>query len=72
MSSKAPDGAGGGPARRDIDLIVMGTHGRGGVEHMLMGSVAERVVRLASCPVLTVRDNGAVRTATAETASAVA
>jgi nucleotide-binding universal stress UspA family protein len=56
----------------DIDLIVMGTHGRDGVEHMLMGSVAERVVRSAACPVLTVRDHGAVRTATAETASAVA
>ena len=56
----------------DIDLIVMGTHGRGGVEQLLMGSVAERVVRLASCPVLTVRDNGAVRAVRAETASAVA
>jgi nucleotide-binding universal stress UspA family protein len=39
----------------DMDLIVMGTHGRGMLAHMLMGSVAERVVRLASCPVLTVR-----------------
>jgi nucleotide-binding universal stress UspA family protein len=38
-----------------IDLIVMGTHGRGGLAHMLMGSVAEKVVRLAPCPVLTVR-----------------
>ena len=37
-----------------IDLIVTGTHGRGVVEHFLMGSVAERVVRIASCPVLTV------------------
>jgi universal stress protein A len=35
------------------DLIVMGTHGRGGVAHLLMGSVAERVVRTARCPVLT-------------------
>jgi universal stress protein A len=35
------------------DLIVMGTHGRGGVAHLLMGSVAERVVRTAGCPVLT-------------------
>ena len=41
---------------RDIDLIVMGTHGRGGMAHLLMGSVAERVVRTASCPVLTVRE----------------
>ena len=39
----------------DVDLIVMGTHGRGPVAHMLMGSVAERVVRLAGCPVLVVR-----------------
>jgi nucleotide-binding universal stress UspA family protein len=39
----------------DIDLIVMGTHGRGGFGHLLMGSVAEKVVRLAPCPVLTVR-----------------
>ena len=38
-----------------IDLIVMGTHGRGGLAHALMGSVAERVVRDAPCPVLTVR-----------------
>jgi nucleotide-binding universal stress UspA family protein len=37
------------------DLIVMGTHGRTGVQHLVMGSVAERVVRLAPCPVLTVR-----------------
>jgi len=38
-----------------IDLIVMGTHGRGGWSHLLMGSVAEKVVRMAPCPVLTVR-----------------
>ena len=38
-----------------IDLIVMGTHGRRGFDHLLMGSVAERVVRTAPCPVLTVR-----------------
>lgn len=40
---------------QDIDLIVMGTHGRGFVGHALMGSVAEKVVRTAPCPVLTVR-----------------
>jgi nucleotide-binding universal stress UspA family protein len=41
--------------RERIDLIITGTHGRGGVAHLLMGSVAERVVRTAPCPVLTVR-----------------
>src|SRR3954452_12882694 len=40
----------------DVDLIIMGTHGRGGLMHLLMGSVAEKVVRKAPCPVLTVRD----------------
>jgi universal stress protein A len=38
------------------DLIVIGTHGRGGVDRALLGSVADRVVRLAPCPVLTVRE----------------
>ena len=40
---------------RGADLLVMGTHGRTGLEHALMGSIAERVVRRAHCPVLTVR-----------------
>ncbi len=39
----------------DVDLVVMGTHGRVDREHMLTGSVAEGVVRSAACPVLTVR-----------------
>ena len=39
----------------NIDLIVMGTHGRGAMAHLFMGSVAERVIRTAPCPVLTVR-----------------
>jgi nucleotide-binding universal stress UspA family protein len=43
-------------ADHDIALIVMGTHGRRGVAHLLLGSVAEHVVRTAPCPVLTVRD----------------
>jgi nucleotide-binding universal stress UspA family protein len=38
-----------------IDLIVIGTHGRRGLSHLVMGSVAEKVVRMAPCPVLTVR-----------------
>jgi nucleotide-binding universal stress UspA family protein len=39
----------------DIDLIIMGTHGHTGLVHVLLGSVAEKVVRKAPCPVLTVR-----------------
>ncbi len=42
----------------DIDMIVMATHGRGLAAHLLMGSVAEKVVRKATCPVLTVRPDG--------------
>jgi nucleotide-binding universal stress UspA family protein len=37
------------------DLVVMGTHGRTGLKHMLIGSVAEKVVRKSPCPVLTVK-----------------
>src|SRR5947209_4647491 len=40
---------------RDVDLIVMGTHGHSGLAHVLLGSVTEKVVRKAPCPVLTVR-----------------
>lgn len=42
-------------AEHDIDLIVIGTNGRRGLAHMVMGSVAEKVVRTAPCPVLTVK-----------------
>ena len=42
-------------ASREMDLIVMGTHGRRGLAHVVLGSVAEQVVRTAPCPVLTVR-----------------
>ena len=39
----------------DVSVIVIGTHGRTGFEHLFMGSTAEKIVRMASCPVLTVR-----------------
>ena len=42
--------------RETSDLIVMSTHGRTGLSHVLLGSVAERIVREAPCPVLTIRD----------------
>jgi nucleotide-binding universal stress UspA family protein len=42
-------------AQDRADMIVLGTHGRTGMQHLLLGSVAEKVVRLAGCPVLTVR-----------------
>jgi universal stress protein A len=48
------------------DLIVMGTHGRSGLGHVFIGSVAERVIRLASCPVMTVRSSGSTRVRTGE------
>lgn len=41
----------------DIDLIVMGTHGRSGIVQLIVGSTAESVMRHANCPVITVRDN---------------
>jgi nucleotide-binding universal stress UspA family protein len=43
---------------RKADMIVIGTHGRTGIDHMLFGSTAEKVVRKSSCPVLTVRMSG--------------
>jgi nucleotide-binding universal stress UspA family protein len=49
----------------NADLIVMSTHGRTGLSHVLMGSVAERVVRSAACPVLTVRGRKERRRSTA-------
>jgi nucleotide-binding universal stress UspA family protein len=45
--------------REQVALIVLGTHGRTGLAHAIMGSVAERVVRLAPCPVLTVKTSAA-------------
>jgi nucleotide-binding universal stress UspA family protein len=49
-------------ARLRIDLIVLATHGRSGFSRLLLGSVAERVVRSAACPVLTVPSGSARRT----------
>jgi universal stress protein A len=51
---------------RQADLIVMATHGRGGFAHFVLGSVAERVLRTAPCPVLTVRDDSRAADALAE------
>lgn len=45
-------------ADNDVDLIVMATHGRSGLSRLAFGSVADRVLRLAHCPVLLVRANG--------------
>ena len=44
------------------DLVVMGTHGHRGIAHILLGSVAEKIVRLSHVPVLTVRASGEART----------
>lgn len=43
-------------SEKDIDLIIIATHGHTGVEHLLFGSTAEKVVRKAPCPVLTLRE----------------
>lgn len=51
-------------AEHDVDLVVMGTHGRSGFDRLTLGSVAEKVLRKAPCPVLTIPP-GAARTATA-------
>ena len=44
-----------------VDLVVVATHGRTGLSHVLLGSVAERIVREAPCPVLTIRERKATR-----------
>lgn len=43
---------------KEIDLIVIGTHGHSGLAHFILGSVAEKIVRMANCPVLTVHPKG--------------
>jgi nucleotide-binding universal stress UspA family protein len=48
-------------SKNGIDLIVMGTHGRRGIGHLLLGSTAEEVVRLAECPVFTIRESEEVK-----------
>jgi nucleotide-binding universal stress UspA family protein len=53
-----------------VDLVVMGTHGRTGLSRLLMGSVAEAVVRQAKCPVLTLRPSVAAEVQPSATASA--
>jgi nucleotide-binding universal stress UspA family protein len=44
-------------------MIVLGTHGRGGVQRLMLGSVADRVLRRAACPVLVVREGGPISSA---------
>jgi nucleotide-binding universal stress UspA family protein len=51
----AVEGIVGYASERSIDLIVLATHGRTGLKHVLLGSVAERIVRESPCPVLTIR-----------------
>jgi nucleotide-binding universal stress UspA family protein len=55
QAGTAADAIGAFAREKGVDLIVMGTHGRRGLAHMFLGSVAERVVRSAPCPVLTIR-----------------
>jgi nucleotide-binding universal stress UspA family protein len=56
MSSKrAADTIDEDAQNNNVDLIVMTTHGRSGLDHLIMGSVAERLVRIARCPILTMK-----------------
>lgn len=55
LSANAADGICNYAEKEGVDLIVLSTHGRTGLAHLLIGSVAEKVVRHAPCPVLTVR-----------------
>ena len=58
--------------RHEVDLVVLGTHGRTGVTRALLGSVAERVVRTSCCPVLTVPEAGVLPASAPEPAQAQA
>jgi nucleotide-binding universal stress UspA family protein len=55
-------------SRKRVDLIVISTHGMTGLLHLMVGSVAERVVRLASCPVLVIKPPGMRKAARRSTA----
>lgn len=55
VASSAAAGINAYAKAKEIDLIIVGTHGRGAMKQLIMGSVAERVVRTAPCPVLAVR-----------------
>lgn len=57
---------------QNVDLVIMGTHGRTGIGHALLGSTAEKVVRVARCPVLTVRPEAARHAAEPEGAGTAA
>jgi nucleotide-binding universal stress UspA family protein len=62
LSTGAPSGEIAALAEKlGADLIVMGTRGRSGLDHMLLGSVAERTIRIAPCPVLTVKLDAVAR-----------
>lgn len=56
-------------SRGGFDLVILGTHGRGGVKHWVLGSVAERLVRLSPVPVITVPERRRVAVASAAAAS---
>jgi universal stress protein A len=60
----APEGIVEAATEVQADLIVIGTHGRTGLTRLVIGSVAERVVRLAPCPVLCIKPRAAARDAT--------
>jgi nucleotide-binding universal stress UspA family protein len=55
MTAPAPDAIAEAAAAHKADLIVMGTRGLTGLRHVLLGSVAERTIRIATCPVLTIK-----------------